>query len=162
MRRLVVGDLVIGIAADLGGVLQPVERRLAGQRRTVRPLGRELARQHLQHRIVPQMIVIVDILVTQGDAEDALADQRRHRVQQRVRVAAILEAARQSLDQADRSVRGPEQQPAGVRGDLAAVERAHNPVTFHGSEIEQILATVCAHRGRSPLSEKSLLHNNYR
>jgi len=45
----------------------------------------------------------------------------------------------------------------GVRGDLAAVERAHNPVTFDG-----ILATVCAHRGRSPLSEKSLLHNNYR
>jgi hypothetical protein len=27
--RLVVGDLVIGIAADLGGVLQPVECRLA-------------------------------------------------------------------------------------------------------------------------------------
>ena len=40
--------------------------------------------------------------------------------------------------------------------------RAHNPVTFHGSEIERILATVCAHRGRSPLSVKSLLHNNYR
>ena len=38
-RRLVVGDLVIGIAADLGSVLQPVERRLAGQRRTARPLG---------------------------------------------------------------------------------------------------------------------------
>ena len=50
----------------------------------------------------------------------------------------------------------------GVRGDLATVERAHNPVTFHGSEIERILATVCAHRGRSPLSVKSLAHNNYR
>ena len=158
---LVVGDLVIGIAADLGGVLQPVERRLPRERRAVRPLGGELARQHLQHGIVPQMVVIVDVLVAQGDGEDALADERRHRVQQRIRVAAIVEAARQSLDQADRSVRGPEQQPAGVRSDLATVERAHNPVAFHGSEIERILATVCVHRGRSPLSGKSLLHNNY-
>ena len=161
-RSLVVADLVIGIAADLGGVLQPVERRLAGERRAVRPLGRELSRQRLQHRIVPQMIVIVDVLVAQGNAEDALADERRHRVQQSVRIAAVLEAVRQSLNQADRSVRGPEQQPAGVRGDLAAVERAHNPAALRGSEIKRILATVCVHRGRSPLSEKSLLHNNYR
>jgi hypothetical protein len=108
------------------------------------------------------MIVIVDILVTQGDGEDALADERRHCVQQRIRVAPIPETAGKSLDQPDCSVRGPEQQPAGVRGDLATVERAHNPVTFHGSEIERILATVCAHRGRSPLSVKSLVHNNYR
>ena len=125
-------------------------------------LARELARQHLQHGIVPQMIVVVDVLVAQRDGEDALAEQRRHRVQQRVRIAAILEMLREPLDQPDRLVAGSEQQPAGVRGDLAAVERAHNPAALHGSEIERILATVCGHRGRSPLSVKSLLHNNYR
>ena len=135
---------MIGIAPDLGGVLQPVKRRLAGQRRTARTLGRELARQHLKHRIVPQMVVIVDVLVAQGDGEDALADQRRHRVRRRIRVAAILETARKSLNQPDCSVRGPEQQPAGVRGDLATVERTHNPVTLHGSEIDKSwLQSVC-------------------
>ena len=120
------------------------------------------AGQHLKHGIVPQLVVVVEVLIAERDAEDALAEQRRHRMQERVRVAAILEAAREPLDQADRSVRGSEQQPAGMRGDLAAVERAHNLATLHGSEIERILATVCVHRGRSPLSVKSLVHNNYR
>jgi hypothetical protein len=67
------------------------------------------------------MDVIIDVLITQRDREDALSDEGPHCVQQRVRVAAILEAARQWLDQADRSFRRPEQQSAGMRGDLAAV-----------------------------------------
>src|SRR5437870_3467864 len=88
--------------------------------------------------------MVVEVLVTERDAEDALAEQRRHRVQQRVRIAAILEAVCEPRDQADRSVRGPEQQPAGMRGDLAAVERAHTrrPSTVQKSN-ESWLQSVC-------------------
>jgi hypothetical protein len=47
------------------GVLQPRERRLAGQRR---PVGKSFA-GHLQGRVVPQR---VRVLVAAGDLEDSL------------------------------------------------------------------------------------------
>ena len=59
----------------------------------------ELAGQHRQHRIVPQLIVIVEVLVAQRQAEDALADQRRHRVLDQLGVAAVAEAGGKAIDQ---------------------------------------------------------------
>jgi hypothetical protein len=50
------------------GVLQPRERRLAGQRR---PVGKSFA-GHLQGRVVPQRVRVVGVLVAAGDLEDPL------------------------------------------------------------------------------------------
>ena len=61
-------------------MLQPVQRRLAGQRRAVLAARLELADQRRHHRIVAQMIVIVEVLVAERQAEHALADQRRQAV----------------------------------------------------------------------------------
>ena len=58
--------------------LQPVERRLAGHRRAVLAPRLELARQHRHHRIVAQLVVVVEVLVAERDPEHPLADQRRH------------------------------------------------------------------------------------
>ena len=70
-RCRIVADLVI--ARRLGAAqLQPVQRRFAGQRRAVRPLRRQLAGQHRQHRIMPQFVVVVQVLVAERDANDAL------------------------------------------------------------------------------------------
>jgi hypothetical protein len=58
-----------------GRVLQPVQRRLAGQRCAVAPPSRELAGEDRQHRVVAELVVVHDVLVPERDAEDALADQ---------------------------------------------------------------------------------------
>src|SRR5262249_54488896 len=44
-------------------MLQPVEGRFAGQSGDVRPLGLQRVGQQAQHRIVSQLVVIVDVLV---------------------------------------------------------------------------------------------------
>ena len=67
--------------------LQTVERALAGQ--SLAPILRTpplfalhvvLAQRHGQHRIAPQFIVVVEILVAQRQPEHALPDQIQQRV----------------------------------------------------------------------------------
>ena len=55
------------------------KRALAGHRRTVRALGLELAGQNLEHRIVTQFVMIVEVVLAQSQAH-ALADQGLDRV----------------------------------------------------------------------------------
>ena len=50
-RLAIAADLVIAVAAVAGGVLQPVHRALARQRRTVLALGLEAVAEQRQHRI---------------------------------------------------------------------------------------------------------------
>lgn len=67
--------------------LQAVERALAGQSLAaiLRPPAAfafhiVFAQRHGQHRVAPQFVVVIEILVAQGQAEDAL----RHQIQQRM------------------------------------------------------------------------------
>ncbi len=74
-RRPVVGDLVI--ARRLGPAqLEPIQRALARHRRAIRTPRRELAGEHRHRRIVAKIIVVVQVLVAERDAEHPLADQR--------------------------------------------------------------------------------------
>ncbi len=61
-------------------VFEPVQRRLASQRRAVGSLRFQLSRHKPQHRIVAQIIVIVKILVAKRNAMNALGEQRLDRV----------------------------------------------------------------------------------
>ena len=74
-RHRIVADLVIARRLELAQ-LQPVERRFAGDRRTILPPRLELARQHRHHRIVAQLVVVVEILVAERNA-DARKTTRR-------------------------------------------------------------------------------------
>lgn len=78
-RRRVIGDLVVA-RWFLPAQLQPVQRRLAGHRRTVVAPDRKLARQHRHQRIVPQLVMVVEVFIAERDAEDPLADQRVDRI----------------------------------------------------------------------------------
>ena len=68
-RRAVVIELVVPVLADLVGMLQPVQRRLAGEPAT------GLVEHGRERRIVAQLIVIDQVLVAEREAEDALAQQ---------------------------------------------------------------------------------------
>ena len=161
-RLGVVPDLVIAADAAAQGLLEPVQRRLAGQRRAVLAARLELADQCRHHRIMAQKVMIVEVLVAERQAEHALADQRLQAVLDQLGRARIAEAGRKARHETDRLVGGAEQQRTAIRGDRAAVESAHNPASIHRSEIERILDTLCRHRGNLLLRPKSLSQKHFR
>ena len=78
-RRRGIADLVI--AGRLGPAqFQPIERRFAGQRRAIGAPRCELAAQYRHDRVVAQLVVVDQILVTQRNPKHPLTHQARHRV----------------------------------------------------------------------------------
>ena len=105
-RRRIVADLVIARRFQLAQ-LQPVERRLAGHRRAILAPRRKLARQHRHHRIVAQLVVVVEILVAERDRQTPAA---RPASPPRAR-STPRAARRESTPQTDPSVRSPDPSP---------------------------------------------------
>ena len=109
-----------------------------------------------------ELIVVDEILIAEGEAEDALADQPRHAVLDPIRRAVVVEAGGEPLDEPDGPVGGAEQQRAGIRRDRAAIERRHHGAAFDGCKTERLRATLCRHRGPPADRFKLLRHNNSR
>ena len=108
-RRAVVADLVV--ARGLGRrMLEPVQRALAGQRRAVLAPGGELAGEGREHRVVPQLVVVDQILIAERDAEHPLRHHRLERVLDLRLGAAVGKAGREPTHQADRPIGRAEQQ----------------------------------------------------
>jgi hypothetical protein len=160
-RRRVVADLVVATRRQRR-VLEPVERALAGQRRAILALRRELAGQRRQHRIVSQLIVIDQILIAERDAEHALRHHRLDRVLDLRLDTTVVEAGSEPRHQADRAIGRAEQQRAGVRRDLTAIEGGHHLATLDHFITEQVTATLCRHRGTPLRRVKPLSQKNYR
>jgi hypothetical protein len=78
--------------------LEPVECALAGQRRTILAMGRELAGQHRHCRVVAQLVVIDQILVAQRQGNDPLPDQCSDRVLDQIRRPAVGETIGKPID----------------------------------------------------------------
>jgi hypothetical protein len=102
--------------------LQPVERRFAGQRRTILATRRELAGEHRHRRVVTQLVMIDQIFIAQRNPKHALSDQRPDLMLDQIRRAAVGEAVRKPIDEPDRPVRRPQQQGSAIRGHPAAVK----------------------------------------
>ena len=144
-RRRVIADLVV--AGRLRPAqFQPIERRFAGQRCTIGPLGRQLATEHRHNRVVAQLVVVDQILVTQGNPEHPLTHQARHRVLDEIGRPVIGETTGKALDQPELSIGGPEQHCTGLRGHPTTVEGCHHRPPFNWCKAKQIRATLCLHR----------------
>ena len=76
---------------------------------------------------VPQLVVVVEVFVSQGDAHDALPHQRPDRVFRETGIAVVGEATCHLVQEPRRTVDLAEQQHSGVRGDRAPVERGPLP-----------------------------------
>jgi hypothetical protein len=147
-RRIVI-DLVILLGVALRRVLQPVERALAGHRRTVRTLGLELAGQHREHRIMTQFVMIVEVLIAQRQAEHPLADQGLDAVLEQPRIATGGETGGDPPDQPEAAIQLPQKQPSRIRCDHSAIEPGHHLPALNGFKFEQRRGTLCLHRGTS-------------
>jgi len=143
-------------------MLEPIERALAGERRAVLASGLELAGEHRQHRVAAQLVVVDQILIPHRKAKDPLPNHGPDAVLDLGLGATIDEANGEPPDRADRPIGRAEQERAGVRGDLAAVEGGHHLAPLDHFKPEQVAATLCRHRGAPLRRVKPLLQKNYR
>ena len=90
--------------------------------------------------------MIVDILIAQGNPDDALANQRRQAVLHLALVASVPETAGHPLDQADHPLRVPQQKRAGIRSDHPTVKGGHHTTPFKAFKFELFWDTLCLHR----------------
>jgi hypothetical protein len=79
--------------------LQPIERRLAGYWGTLLTPCRQLARQHGHYRIVPQIIVVVEVLIAERDAKYPLLDERCDLVLDQLNSTGNTRATGKAVDQ---------------------------------------------------------------
>ena len=111
-------------------VLKPAQRALARQWRAPFPACLELARLQRQRRVAPQVVVVVEVIVSQGNAGDALRHQRPHRMFRKTGIAVVREARGNPVEESGGTVRLAKQQCPGVRRDRSAVERGGHPAAL--------------------------------
>ena len=141
---------------------QPVQRALAGQRRAVAAMGGQFAGQDRHDRIVAELVVVVQVLVTQRDAGDTLHHQGLDRVFRVGGVAIVFEAGGQPAGQAEHMIGGAQEQGAGIAANRSAVERRGDGAAFDTCKVEPVRVTLCRHRGIPLLCGKSLSQKNFR
>ena len=108
-----------------------------------------------------QMIVVIEVLIAQRNAMDALPDQGRYRVLDQFRPPSIGKASRKAIDEPQHSISLPQQQRTRIRRDRAAIKIGHNFVALDPRKFELLCATLCRHRGVPESEAKLLLHNNF-
>jgi hypothetical protein len=145
-HRRIVTDLVIA-ARQRPAQLKPVQRRLARHGSAILSPGFELAGEDRHHRVMAELIVVVEVLVAERQSEHPLADQRLDLVLDQLRAAKVMETGGEAIDEADRPAGRAKQQRAGVRSDAPAIESRHHRTTIDRYKSKQIRDTVCLHRG---------------
>ncbi len=160
-RHRAVADLVITRRLQLAQ-LQPVERRLAGHRRTFLTPRLKLAGQHRHHRIVAQLVVVVEILVAERDPKHPLTDQGRDLVLNQISPPLVVKARGKPSRHSDRAIRRSQKQRSRIRRHQAGIKCRFHSAAFNGSKIKQFCATLCRHRGAPRIGPKSLQHNDFR
>lgn len=99
-------------------VLQPGERRLAGQRRLLRkPLA-----SHLQGRVLAQRLGVIGVLVAASDLENPLLEQIEQRMPDVTGMAAVVKDLSHTVKKPHPALDFPKEEHAGVGRDLAAVK----------------------------------------
>jgi hypothetical protein len=163
--RAVMADLVIaaglGPGSDVRGQLQPVQGALARHRRAVGAPGLELARQDRHHRVMAQVVVVVQVFIPQGQPKYPLAHQGGDVVLDKAGPPGVVEAPRQPSNQADRPVRRPQQQRPRIRRHRPAVKRGHHLAAIHACKTKQIQVTLCRHRGVPAFCAKTFSQNTF-
>ena len=72
--------------------------------------------------LVQAIALVVEVLIAQRDAADAMGQQSLDAVLDQVGITVVLEAGGEAAGQDEHLVGGARQQRTGVRGDGAAVE----------------------------------------
>ena len=101
---------------------QAVQRALAGQRLAVGATRLQPPDAGLQGLVLAQLVVVVEVLVPEHQAVQALAQHGGQVMHQQLGVATVLEAGREPLDHAQAFGGHMHELRAAVGGDLSARE----------------------------------------
>jgi hypothetical protein len=149
--RLVVDDFLVPVLAlAILAQLQPVQRALA--RQSLRWIT--LLHQCCDQRIVTQLIVIVQILVTERQPHYPLTDQRAYRVFHHSRTPVVPKTSRELGEQTGAPVNLPQQQSAPVRAQLSAIKLGHYFASANRLETHLNLVTLCLSHAAAPSAFK--------
>ena len=117
---------------------KPVHRRLAGHQREILAARSKLAREHCQERIMPQLVVGIEILIAKRNPEHPPADQSHQVVIEQLRAPNEAKARGQSIHHPDRAIRRAQQQRSGIRRDRARIERRYHRAAFNRFKSKEI------------------------
>jgi hypothetical protein len=92
---------------------------------------------------VAEVLMVVEVLVPGGEAEDALREQGALGMGEQVGVARIGQAAVEGVDEAQAAVGLAEQQGAGVGGEGAAGKIGVEAARAEGGEGQGRVNTLC-------------------
>jgi hypothetical protein len=112
--------------------------------------------------IMPQLVVIVEVLVAKRNPKHPLANQRRHRMFHPILAPVIAKTRREPIHQTDRPVGRAQKQPARIRRYQPGIEGCIHNATFNDSKIKPFCATLRRHRGSPRIIEKWFSQNNFR
>ena len=97
-------------------------------------------------RVAAEVVVVVEVLVAQGQGVDPLGEEVLDGVLDEVGVAVVGEAGGELADDPGESLGLAEQQGAAVGGDVAAVEVGEDLAGAEHGKVEVGGVTLCRHR----------------
>ena len=124
--------------------LHPVQRALARQR-FIQFLP---SRQNAEDRILPQLLVIVEIFIAQRQTVDPLRDHLQNGVFDQILIPVVEKTLRHARQQIQAFVGLAQQECSAVGTDRAAVEPGHDLPRTAGFKSEAGLGTLCHSEGR--------------
>ena len=130
-------------------ILEPRQRRLRPERRAA------IGRDHLEGRIMPQAVGIVDVLVPGDDLIQPLAHERVQVVRGVARVSRVGDSADHIAAEPESLIEFSNEQQAGIGGERAA--RKIND-EFRLESEAKLRITVCSHRTSSVAHLRGLRH----
>ncbi len=128
-------DLLVAVQARLIRIaeFQAVQRARGRQHMSTVPLANPSRSLHIvdpasqgQSRVVTQTVMIVEILVTRSQSDDALRHQCRHIVFNATGITIINKSVSNTLRHVEKPVCFPQQKRTTVGGHAATIEIGHN------------------------------------
>jgi hypothetical protein len=110
---------------------------------------------------VTKIVVIVEVLVAERDAEHALPDQRGDRVLDKPRGSRVEKTSREPSNPSQTPIRGAQQQPARVGRQHPAIELGHHTPPLDPSKHARFCATLRLHLAAPTNRRKSFSKNNF-
>jgi hypothetical protein len=136
-----IDDLVVAFSGGRTSrrQLQPVQRAFAGQR--FREIA--LSGQHPQQRILPQLLVIVQILIGQRQPIDPLPQHLFQTVLDPLPLSVIRKAASHASQQTYLAIRLTQQKRTALSTQPASLELSYDLARKMSFKREESLATLC-------------------
>ena len=104
---------------------------------------------------MPQLVVVVQIFVTERSPEHALPNQGCDRVFDQIGPTPIAKAVYKPIHQIVGSIGRTQKQRSRIRRHQSGIERGFHSAAFDHSNIKRFFATLCRHRSLLESLQKS-------